>query len=287
MKPIGQAITDHIRSFNNWRDDTLIDVSTLLLMIGFIMGTFDILTRIGIATSPWFTGLWAIVQAIAIDGLFFAVWAKIARTSWATGYRFKSTAMVFVGLLLAVVAILINAVLSLQQLTGIADSLQAMAMLHISSIAFVWARAILVVAVALLVQLFCRGKVEQVAMVAAPIAITESHSPTRQRRSPTKAMLIDSRSPAPVAIAEHASIDRGLNAVAMDSPAQGYVAPDVAIITTGNQGYRDRIKSTWLRHREEGRVIQLTEIAADAGVGYSTVKKYAASIREELEQDQA
>jgi len=293
MNFTGKTLTEKVRAFNDWRDDILIDLSTLLLMIGFVMGTFDILTRIGIATEPTFTSLWAAVQAIAIDGLFFAVWAKVARTSWAKGYRLKSLALVFVGLLLAFVAILVNAVLSYQQLTGIADSVQAMALLHISSIVFVWARAILVVTVALLVQLFCRGKVGDTMRDSPPlppvsVAISEEHSP--DVRSPRRA-----KPTMPVAIAEHASITHSLDDVATDSPAPDSPvatsdpsdSPDMATVASGSQGYRERIKATWLQHRQEGRAIQLTEIAADAEVGYSTVKKYAASIRAEIERQPA
>jgi signal transduction histidine kinase len=297
MELNGKAITERLRQFNNWRDDTLIDASTLLLMIGFIMGTFDLLTRIGIATSPWFTGLWAIVQALAIDGLFFAVWAKVARFKWAKATWLHGIAIVAVGLLLAIVAILVNAVLSLQQLTGIADSLQAMAMLHISSIAFVWARAILVVTVALLVQLFCRGNqgspsTDSPSLTITNVAITEERSPVKRSHSHKKATVIDSHNTATVAIPEHASIDRSLENVAHSPNEQGYVACEettdthhMAIVATGNQGYRERIKATWLRYIEEGRDIQLTEIARDADVGYSTVKKWAASIRAEIERE--
>jgi transcriptional regulator of acetoin/glycerol metabolism len=56
------------------------------------------------------------------------------------------------------VAILINAILSYQQLNGIADSLIAMQRLHMDATGFTLMRAVLVVAVAILVSLFCRNR---------------------------------------------------------------------------------------------------------------------------------
>ena len=289
-----EELTDWLHSFNNWRDDFLIEASTLLLMVGFIMGTVDLLIGGGVVTQSWFTVSWAIVQAIAIDGLFFAVWGKIARSHWEKGYRLRLLAMVFVGLLLAMVAMLVNDVLSYQQVANIANSFTAMRTLHISSVAFVWTRAILVVAVALLVQLFCRGKREQEATPIAPTAITEEVSPSTV--APSRAMIVESHSPSQEAIPEHSSLDRveAMQEKSTDSP-DGYVAIEettamhhsVAIVAVGSQGYRDKIKSTWLRHIQEGREIKLTDIAQDAGVGYSTVKKWASSIREEIEQEKA
>lgn len=294
----GESITNGLRSFNNWRDDFLIELSTLLLMIGFIMGTVDILTRGGLVTATWFTLSWAIVQAIAIDGLFFAVWGKIARAKWEKGHRLRYTAMVFVGVILAIVAMLVNDILSYQQLANIADSLVAMHSLHIDSSLFVHTRAILVVAVALLVQLFCRSHSPTVATSVAPAqatVITEcpATSVAIARKRQKKATVVDSPSLDSRAIPQHTTAMHSPTIAtsvapmeAMHSPTNGDTESMLSVaVALNGYGYREKIKAVWLRYIHEGRAINLKEIAIDAGVGYSTVKKWASSIREEIEQE--
>ncbi len=88
-----------------------------------------------------------IVQAVAIDGLFFAVWAKIKR---ATGT--KRLALVPVGLGLALVMFFINGVLTLQQVEVLTSTV-AMQRLHIDPSLFTFLRAASVILVAILVSL--------------------------------------------------------------------------------------------------------------------------------------
>ncbi len=157
---VGEQITTRLRAFNDWRDDFLIEASTLFLLLGFVMGTIDIYVRAGIATTTWFTWAWAIVQAISIDGLFFGVWGKIAGSSWTRATAKYNVPMLIVGLMLAGVAAIVNDILSYQQLNRISDSLIAMTGLHIDTTWFIHSRGVLVVMVAILVQLFCRHRPE-------------------------------------------------------------------------------------------------------------------------------
>src|SRR5437868_1277155 len=54
-------------------DAILVRICQFCLMLGFIAGTIAVLsTRYNINAAPWFNIVWAVVQAIAIDGLFFA-----------------------------------------------------------------------------------------------------------------------------------------------------------------------------------------------------------------------
>lgn len=153
--------TNKLRAFNAWRDDFLIEASTLLLIAGFVMGTVDIFVGGGIATQEWFKVSWAIVQALAIDGLFFAVWGRVARATWTRDQMGKNAALVGVGLVLALVAALVNDILTYQQINGIADSIDAIRKLGIDVTAFTHIRAVLVVGVGVLVQLFCRSELPQ------------------------------------------------------------------------------------------------------------------------------
>jgi hypothetical protein len=146
-----------LKAFNAWRDDFLIEASTLLLIAGFILGTIDIFVGGGVATATWFKISWAVVQALAIDGLFFAVWGRVARAAWTRANLRKNISLVSVGLVLGLVAALVNDILTYQQVNSLADSIDAIRRLGIDVQAFTTARAILVVAVGVLVQLFCRS----------------------------------------------------------------------------------------------------------------------------------
>lgn len=146
-----------LKALNEWRDEILIEASTFLLIAGFIMGTVDIFVGGGIATTLWFKVLWAIIQALAIDGLFFAVWGKVAKAQWTRANLQRNIPLVAVGLVLALVAALVNDILTYQQINGIANSIDAIKQLGIDAQTFTHTRAILVVGVGVLVQIFCRA----------------------------------------------------------------------------------------------------------------------------------
>ena len=81
---------------------------------------------------------------------------------------------------------------------------------------------------------------------------------------------------------------------ATDSSEQGYVALDDGATVAVTNGYgktvvatgshRDRIKQAMVQAMGTGQAMNYQDIAQAAGVGYSTVKKYAWAIRQELEQ---
>lgn len=148
--------TNGLRSFNIWRDDFLIELSTLMLMVGFIIGTVDVFTSGKLYSVPAFNIAWAIIQAIAIDGLFFAVWGKIRRATWTWKSWFPNVMLIIVGLLLAIVATLVNGLLSYQELTKVDSIASAMSKMTIDQSTFTYARSILVVLVSILVALFTR-----------------------------------------------------------------------------------------------------------------------------------
>lgn len=300
----GQAITDGLRAFNEWRDDFLIELSTLMLMIGFVAGTVDVFTKGFLSTSGLFNVAWAIVQAIAIDGLFFAVWGRIAKAEWSKATVFKNVMLVIVGLLLAVVATLVNGILSYQELMSASNVKDAMAHLGVDQSVFTYSRSILVVVVSILVALFCRSKKPVMVAYQEERQQTEIQEPVK-RSTRTKVEL--SETGKHKAIPESAaSVARTLEDVArkselvqdtvarQDSPSNnGYVAIDdgdtVAIangegqsmIATGS--HRDRIKQVMLQAMHDSKEMTYGEIAEAAGAGYSTVKKWAPDVRKEIE----
>jgi hypothetical protein len=308
-------ILQKIRQFNDFWDCLILELIKPVAMLSMAMGTVAVFNLSGVAIQPWFVTSWAIVQAMSIDGLFFATWDRLflAKRSWAMA------GLALVGIVLAVVAIAINAVLGFQVLWAIADSQIAMSRLGISSSLFTVVRAMLAVTVFIMIayvrsRLKAAGATQQKSSVAvaeeerspATVAVARRHSHKKATvsvtHSPVTAAIPEqsgvTHSPATVAIAEQSSIAHSLEDIARsheeDSSSDGYVALEeamdtrqsMAIIASGSQGYRDKIKAIWLRHMQEGREIKLADIAHDAEVGYSTVKKWAPSIREEVKSNQ-
>jgi hypothetical protein len=146
-----------LRSFNRWLDETIIELSVIFLMLGFMMGTVDVLTGGGISHAPVISYVWAVVQAVAIDGLFFAIWGRIARAPWSWRTLFKNIALIIVGLLLALIAALINDIIGYAQVARIADVSQVMTSVGIDQAHFTLLRSFLVVLVAVFVAIFARG----------------------------------------------------------------------------------------------------------------------------------
>jgi hypothetical protein len=159
-----------MRRFNQLRDDFLLELASILLLVGFSVGTVDVLTRGSLTAQPWFQDVWAVVQALSIDVLFFAVWGRVRRATWG-GWRanIRNSVMVLVGLLLALVAALVNGLVNVQQLLSLPDIAAAMAALGIDQVVFTIARSILIVFVAALVALFGRSEEPKAAEIVSAV----------------------------------------------------------------------------------------------------------------------
>jgi hypothetical protein len=157
----GQSVTRGVQRFNNWLEPFLVEAAMPLLIIGFITGTIDLLTGGSIANSGLFKYIWAVVQATAIDGLFFSVWLQVRRATWATWKEgLRAMALILIGVALGSVALMVNDILSLQQVNGVASNV-AMQSLDISPVVFTHIRASLVVVVAILVALVREDHVKE------------------------------------------------------------------------------------------------------------------------------
>lgn len=150
----GKETIAGLREFNTWFDEFILTAAKPLSMIGFAMGTVDIFNRGGLATNPYFAFGWSLVQAITIDGLFFAVWYRLFEQGISRWRRFF---LGVIGLVLAVVVVITNSILGFQQLWGVSDSQTAMVRLGIEPGAFTLVRAVLVVIVAIMVAFVSRG----------------------------------------------------------------------------------------------------------------------------------
>lgn len=144
------------------------------LMIGCILGTFGLYaTSFNLTAQPAFNGVWAAIQAVSIDGLFFSVWSVWRRSAgkgWLRSWYF------FIGVLLMIVAAMVNGVVSYTELHKVGTIAETMIQLHIDETVFSWSRSILVVLIAVLITTLPRGKQESIQpqpVAEQPIVDTE------------------------------------------------------------------------------------------------------------------
>src|SRR5436190_11801955 len=98
------------------------------LMIGCILGTFGLYaTSFNLTAQPAFNGIWAGIQAVSIDGLFFAVWSVWRRSA---GKGWLRTWYFCIGVLLMIVAAMVNGVVSYTELHKVATISLTMQELH-------------------------------------------------------------------------------------------------------------------------------------------------------------
>jgi hypothetical protein len=156
----------------DFTDAILVRICQFCLMLGFIAGTIAVLsTRYNINAMPWFNIVWAIVQAIAIDGLFFAVWSIWQRSKgqgWLRAWYF------FIGILLGCVASLVNDVVSFSELNKVSTIALTMQQLHINESDFSLSRSVLVVLVSILIVTLPRGKQHAETVQVEPPPVPET-----------------------------------------------------------------------------------------------------------------
>lgn len=156
MKIDGNAINDSLHNFKLWFGDFTIELSPLLVLVGMLMTGVDVLLNGRLATNLYFEVPWAVVQIIAIDGLWFAILLRILQyehkrtvVSW-----LRYTAIVIVALSMVGVAFLMSDIVLVQQVQSIDSSLRAMQYLGIPVSWFTHFRAMLLVATATIAMLF-------------------------------------------------------------------------------------------------------------------------------------
>jgi hypothetical protein len=264
---VGKGINDWLHAFNAWFDTFILEAAKPLAVAGFVMGTVDIFTRGGIATNAIFATAWSIVQALVIDGLFFAVWWRFfggfRDWDWRDVGRYISQfVLLLIGVLLSVVAMLTNMIIGFQQLWGIADSQQAMTQLGVDPVRFVVARSILVVLVTIMVSFtyYTSGDVQYERKHTEP-----DTEPDEVPRSYAASILGSRQVPLTVTQVPSSQEEEG-----------------VPLLLPAGDTRRNQIKQVWYQRLQEGLPTDQKSIADAAGIPLSTVKKYSKSIRLEL-----
>jgi hypothetical protein len=248
-----------LKRFNAWWDIFILEAIKPVAILSMGLGTVAIFNLQGLAINPWFVAMWAIVQALSIDGLFFATWDRLFTQKLLWKNALAIVALMFIGIVLALIAIAINAVLGFQVLWAISDSQSAMAKLGISPELFTAIRAVLAVVVFVFIS-FVRARAR---------ANQETES-------------------ANVSVKPRAKRTATSSATVTVTPAQPLALPQVAVSHSGtisaNVGSKyELIKEAMSANANDGKLaISLQEIAKQSGAGYSTVRLYAPDIKKEL-----
>ncbi len=152
-------VVNWLRAFNQIRDDLMIEIASTLLLLGFVVGTVDVLTRGSLTTNAIFQDAWSVVQALTVDVLFFAVWGRVGRASWNNlNWRqiVQNAILIIVGILLLGVAVLVNGLVNEQQLLSLPSMAATMSALGVDQTAFTMARSVLVGVLAVLIAVVGR-----------------------------------------------------------------------------------------------------------------------------------
>lgn len=140
-----------LQKFNEGVDSVILDLAKPLMLVMFIMGSADVLFGGWLADQWWYSIVWAVVQAVTVDGLFFAVWYRVFGAKWERKTIATNFGLIIIGLVLSFVVVTTNAILSMQQVLGVQSASAAMIQLGIDPKVFNIARSILVVGVTIMV----------------------------------------------------------------------------------------------------------------------------------------
>ncbi len=177
----GEGVVVSLQRFNGWIDDFLIQLSRPLLLIGFIMGTVDVMLQTNVSRETWFNVSWAVVQAVAVDSLFFGTWGKVFHMFHVKHVKHAVKHLV-AGVLLAGVAYVSNETVTFQAMTG-ETTLVSLKHIGVSPETFVSARGLLVVACAILVSSFVSSETQDVSRTLVNDVVVGSNEGNETRRT--------------------------------------------------------------------------------------------------------
>ena len=255
----------------DFMEAAIMRLSIIFLIAGAIMGTVSALTpQFQLSSLPWYSLTWAIVQAVALDGLFLGV-LFLLRDNWKS---YDAPARVWYGgivLLLAAVAALVNCTLAYQELhpvtivgkgiTRATSVMDAMSSLGISQVDFSYTRAILIVLVTALVCTLPRKKVE-----ASPIVVEQKEDLSTKLFEERMKDLLQ----------ETVTSEMGRLVSILQVDASTINQPELPPPSTYN-----RIRE----YMEDNPGTKNREISEALSIPESTVKSYASRVRKELQPD--
>lgn len=245
-------INGNLKRFNSWFDVFILEAIKPVAMLSMGLGTVAIFNLQGLAINPWFVVSWAIVQALSIDGLFFATWDRLFSISPKKANALAIIGLTIIGLTLALVAVAINAVLGFQVLWAIGSSENAMARLGISPELFTAIRAVLAVVVFVMIS-FVRARARASEMASCNIML--------QQTSPKKAI-----SRPRVTVKESTPLE--IPEVAMSTEEANFTHEKA----NSHSLKRGLIESTITEKVATGEKLNMKALALELEVSYSYVK---------------
>jgi hypothetical protein len=243
-------VNSNLKRFNAWWDIFILEAIKPVAILSMGMGTVAVFNLQGLAIQPWFVVSWATVQALSIDGLFFATWDRLFSLKLQKAHAWAIVGLLFIGIIMAIIAIAINAVLAFQVLWDIANSENAMARLGISPELFTAIRAVLAVVVFIFIS-YVRAR-------------------ARANEQPSMQEVMAKRTAAKKATISHTVTIEEAKPIAI---------PEVAVSHSSNK--YELFKEAIARASERGEKINLTVIAQEIDAGYSTVKLYKKRMKAE------
>jgi hypothetical protein len=264
VREFGESINEAGRGFKQWFTDFTLVYTPIFVLVGILMTGMDVYLDSGIANSLAFKIPWALVQVLAVDGLWFAVWIRILtdeyKWKWAAYHAF----IILIGVTMTGIGIIMQAIVFFQQALNLSSSLTSMKFIGIPLDGYLLTRAILLMATATLAILL--DKVMR--------------SNPRYVRGTTRKSSVKPAVPEP-----------GITIVPADKPAvlalpeptdNGVHQVDGLALPKGL--YRARIKDAIMNHIRDDKPYTYKDLVNETGASLQTVKLYAPKIKQELEK---
>src|SRR6266487_2298484 len=133
MTPIelGETINQAGRDIKAWLSEFMLVYSPIFVLLGMLMTGADVYLNGRLAVSIWFMVPWSIVQVLAVDGLWFAVWIRILTDEYKWRWAFYHGFTILIGVTMTCIAVVLSDIVFFQQTMNIGSSLQAMQVIGI------------------------------------------------------------------------------------------------------------------------------------------------------------
>lgn len=252
----GEKVNNAGREFKAWFTDFTLVYTPIFVLVGIIMTGIDVYLNLGIATGLWFKIPWAMVQVLAVDGLWFSVWIRILTDEYKWKWVAYHVFIILLGLALTGIGIIMTDIVFYQQAMGLADSIAAMNFIGIPVGLFLHSRAVLLMATA------------TIALILDKVMRSRSRSNRKFSPKPESIVIVPADKPAVLALPE---------------PADGEVN-QVDGLALPKGVYREMIRLAIMNHIQDGKPYTYKDLAAETGASLQTVKVYAPKVKQELKE---
>lgn len=245
-------------------------LSEPLLIACAALAVVDFMTGGRLLELPVLNYTWASSLAIAVTACFIVTWRRSIKAFTLNRYG-VSISLAILGLLLGVVDFAAIAVQALQQTLNISFA-QALSLLNLNVVMITYTRAGVTIAMAVVVAL------------SNHTAVTTAQAPKRRLAFLDKALdkiapVVTIEESNPLAIPEVAMSHEEANSMATES---NQALDPIDVLRAKPESKYSLIKKAMSNAVANGEKINMKAISLETGAGYSTVKMYAPTIKQEL-----